>query len=142
MGLDVYVIDTGIAPQSDLTATADFNARGGPATDCNGHGTHMAGIVGAIDNGSGVVGVAPGVRLHGVKVLDCAGRGTDLDALAGLEWVIGHGAHPSVITMSFGGPISRVFDDGIRRAVNAGFTITIAAATAAGTRATSRPAHG
>jgi hypothetical protein len=66
VGLDVYVIDTGIQSNSDLNGGTDFNAKGGPSTDCDGHGTHMAGIVGAIDNGSGVVGVAPGVRLHGV----------------------------------------------------------------------------
>jgi subtilisin family serine protease len=87
----------------------------------------MAGVAGASDNGIAVVGVAPGVRLHGVKVLDCAGRGTDLNALSGLEWVIGNGRKPGVITMSFGGPISRAFDDGVQRALNAGFVVVTAA---------------
>ena len=44
--------------------------------------------------------------LHGVKVLDCQGRGSAVDAIAGLDWVIAHGVSHSVITMSFGGPIS------------------------------------
>jgi subtilisin family serine protease len=141
VNMDVYVIDTGIGAHPDLSGGTEFNAKGGPNTDCDGHGTHMAGIVGAIDNGSGVVGVAPGVRLHGIKVLDCSGHGTDLDALAGLEWVIAHGVHPSVITISFGGPISRPFDDGIRRAVGAGFVITIAAGNSHKDACKISPAH-
>jgi subtilisin family serine protease len=124
---NVYVIDTGVDPNADLNAATEFNGRGGPNTDCYGHGTHMAGIVGAIDNASGVVGVAPGIRVHGVKVLDCSGKGTDLNALSGLDWVIANGQKPGVITMSFGGPISQAFDDGVRRAVAAGYTVIAAA---------------
>src|SRR5262249_35290308 len=70
---DVYIVDTAISTQSDLNAATDVNLKGGPNTDCDGHGTHMAGIIGAMDNNAAVVGVAPGVRVHGVKVLDCDG---------------------------------------------------------------------
>jgi subtilisin family serine protease len=124
---DVYVLDTGIQPNTDLTGGTEFNARGGPNTDCDGHGTHMAGIAAAIDNAAGFVGVAPGARVHGVKVLDCSGKGTDVNVVAGLDWIIANGARPSVITMSFGGPISQTFDAAVRRAVDAGFTVITAA---------------
>ncbi len=127
VNMDIYVLDTGIQPMADLNGGTDVNTRGGPNTDCMGHGTHMAGIAAAIDNDTGFVGVAPGARVHGVKVLDCNGRGTDLDSVAGLDWVVQHGVRPSVVTMSYGGPISRVFDDAIRRAVSAGFVIVTAA---------------
>ena len=75
---DIYVIDTGIQPHPDLNAGIGVSVRGGSGVDCDGHGTHMAGIAGAMDNATGFVGVAPGVRLHGIRVLDCNGRGTDL----------------------------------------------------------------
>jgi subtilisin family serine protease len=139
--MDVYVIDTGIERQPDLNGGTDVNFRGGPNTDCDGHGTHMAGIVGAADNTIGVVGVAPSVRVHGVKVLDCTGKGTDVNAIAGLDWVVQNGAHPSVITMSFGGPISQAFDDAVRRAVGAGFTIITAAGNDHKDACSISPAH-
>ena len=53
----------------------------------NGHGTHVAGTVGAIDNGSGVVGVAPGVRLWAVKILDDSGDGLLSWYVCGLDWI-------------------------------------------------------
>ena len=127
VNLDVYIIDTGIASNPDINGGTEVNFAGGPDTDCDGHGTHMAGIVGAIDNDSGFVGVAPGVRVHGVKALDCKGRGTATSAIAGVDWVVAHGARPAVITMSFGGPISKPFDDAVTRAVAAGFVVTTAA---------------
>jgi subtilisin family serine protease len=141
VNMDVYVIDTGIERQPDLNGGTDVNFRGGPNTDCDGHGTHMAGIVGAADNTIGVVGVAPSVRVHGVKVLDCTGKGTDVNAIAGLDWVVQNGAHPSVITMSFGGPISQAFDDAVRRAVGAGFTIITAAGNDHKDACSISPAH-
>ncbi len=141
VNMDVYVIDTGIAAQADLVGGTDVNFRGGPDTDCDGHGTHMAGIVGAADNGIGVVGVAPSVRVHGVKVLDCGGKGTDAHAVAGLDWVVQHGARPSVITMSFGGPISAPFDAAVRRAVEAGFAVFAAAGNDHANACNSSPAH-
>ena len=141
VGMDIYVIDTGIQASADLNGGTDVNFRGGTNTDCDGHGTHMAHIAGAIDNTSGVVGVAPGVRLHGVKVLDCSGRGTDVHALAGLDWVVQNGARNSVITMSFGGPISVPFDEGVRRAVASGFTVIAAAGNEHRNACNLSPAH-
>jgi subtilisin family serine protease len=72
--------------------------------DDNGHGSHVAGIVGALDNGSGVIGVAPKVDLYAVKALDYAGSGSLDDAIAGIEWATGlnGGVKASIINMSFG----------------------------------------
>jgi aqualysin 1 len=64
--VNVYVIDTGIdAGHADLNVTQNVNFAGGPSTDCNGHGTHVAGTVAAEDNTADVVGVAPGAPLTG-----------------------------------------------------------------------------
>ena len=76
----VAVIDTGIdAKHRDLNVTKHVNFTTGSNRDCNGHGTHVAGTIGARDNTSDVVGVAPGVALVGVKVLGCDGRGVGID---------------------------------------------------------------
>jgi len=110
-GVTVAVIDTGIDPShEDLEA----NIVGGYATDeaacgdCEkpwgddqGHGTHVAGTVGAVDNDTGVVGVAPGVDLLGVKVLGGDGSGSFAGVAEGIEWAVDNGA--DVLNMSLGG---------------------------------------
>jgi subtilisin len=88
----VAVIDTGI----DLTHP-DLNVAGGKncttqrktatASDDNGHGTHVAGTIGAENDGSGLVGVAPGTRLYAVKVLNASGQGTWSQVICGIDWV-------------------------------------------------------
>jgi subtilisin len=86
--LDVAIIDTGISSHPDLNLAGGRNFAGGPATnfgDNNGHGTHVAGTVGAIDNGSGVVGVAPGVRVWAVRV--CTSICPTNNIVAGIDWV-------------------------------------------------------
>ncbi len=86
---DVAVMDTGIdKDHPDLNVAGGFNcAKGRGVDDPLGHGTHIAGIVGALDDGQGVVGVAPGVRLWAVRVLDDDGRGTTKELLCGVDWV-------------------------------------------------------
>ena len=92
---DVAIVDTGIGGK-DSRQHEDLNIAGGincatsdPTNwgDANGHGTHVAGTVGALDNGIGVVGVAPGVRLWSVRVLDSAGVGLISGYVCGLDWI-------------------------------------------------------
>jgi subtilisin family serine protease len=88
---DVAIIDTGVQrDHPDLNVVGGYNCTGrdrGRWTDNNGHGTHVAGIVGARDNSFGVTGVAPGARLWSVKVLDGRGRGFLSWVVCGVDWV-------------------------------------------------------
>ncbi|TRZ90791.1 MAG: hypothetical protein D4R88_02995 [Methanosarcinales archaeon] len=104
-GVKVAVIDTGIDnTHPDLSA----NVKGGVTfvfgtrsfKDDNGHGTHVSGTIGAINNGFGVVGVAPGVSLYGVKVLDRRGSGSASSVINGINWAVNN--NMQVITMSLG----------------------------------------
>jgi len=92
---DVAIVDTGIGGTTSH-AHEDLNIAGGHSCstsnpnswgDPNGHGTHVAGIVGALDNGIGVVGAAPGVRLWSVRILDSAGNGLISWYVCGLDWI-------------------------------------------------------
>ncbi|WP_456476920.1 S8 family peptidase [Oceanithermus sp.] len=115
-GVSVYVVDTGIkVGHEDLTnyvsddgyaaVTCKGSGCAAPWDDDNGHGTHVAGTVGATDNDVGVIGVAPQATLHAVKVLSNTGSGSTTGIIAGIEWVIEHdnGGRPKVINMSLGG---------------------------------------
>ncbi|HEV8402192.1 MAG TPA: S8 family serine peptidase [Candidatus Limnocylindrales bacterium] len=88
---DVAIVDTGIAYHPDLNVAGGYNCSTSDHTawrDVEDHGTHVAGTVGAIDNGSGVVGVAPGVRLWGVKILNDKGDGLISWYVCGLDWIL------------------------------------------------------
>jgi subtilisin len=120
-GVHVFVLDTGIDPDHpDLKANLGeghtvFTAscRGNPKNceqltwyDDHGHGTHVAGTIGALDNGSGVVGVAPEVTLHAVKVMNENGGGSWSGIIAGIDWVAEQTVmlgQPTVANMSLGG---------------------------------------
>lgn len=88
-GVGVAIVDTGIDfSHADLSVSSDcFTAYGASCNDDNGHGTHVAGIVAAIDNSADVIGVAPDATLYSVKVLDVLGFGYDSDIISGLEWI-------------------------------------------------------
>jgi subtilisin len=138
-GADVAIIDTGIDSdhpdlQGNLGAGAAFVSCSPWYGDCrydwdddNGHGTHCAGIAGAIaGNGIGVEGVAPEVTLHAVKVLDYNGSGSYSDIAAGVEWVADQGY--DVGSMSLGGSSgSSTLYDAIQYADDSGVTIVAAA---------------
>ncbi len=154
--VDVAVIDTGIdASHPDLNVVAGVTCLGAPdgssaagtascmpgGHDDHYHGTHMAGIIGALDNGIGVVGIAPGARLWAVKVLDAAGDGTVATALAGLDWVVANAATIEVANISLGASgYSKAFYDGIQRAVDAGIALAGAAGNGAGDASRYSPA--
>lgn len=135
--VDVAVIDTGIDFQHpDLDVEGGVNctlsilnaycATGGD--DDHYHGTHVAGTIGAIDNGEGVVGVAPGARLWAVKVLNKRGSGYSSWIIAGIDWVAANAATIEVANMSLGGAgFSQAEYDAIQGAVNAGVAFAVAA---------------
>lgn len=138
--VDVAVLDTGInASHEDLNVVRSIScvnvstsaSCGGSGSDVQGHGTHVAGTVGALDNGVGVVGVAPGARLWSVKVLGNSGSGSDVGVAAGLDWVIENNRTSTndveVANLSLGGSDSPVMKTAVRNAVDAGINVVVAA---------------
>jgi subtilisin family serine protease len=117
-----WVIDTGVdLDHPDLNVDAgrsvNFVPRGkGSADDGNGHGTHVAGTIAAIDNGIDVVGVAPGAEVVSVRVLDNSGSGAYSWIIAGVDHVARNGRNGDVANMSLGGPPSQALDDAVRAA--------------------------
>ncbi len=88
---DVAIIDTGVGPHPDLNVAGGYNCSSSNRAawaDNHGHGTHVAGTVGALDNDFGVVGVAPGARVWGVKILNGDGYGYLSWYVCGLDWVL------------------------------------------------------
>lgn len=141
-GVNVYVIDTGIATHADLNLVQHMNfTTDRKNTDCNGHGTHVAGTIGARDDSGYVVGMAPGVRLTGVKVLDCNGAGTTSSVIKGVDWVTANAVKPAVANLSLGGGTSNMLDAAVGRAVAAGVVFAIAAGNSAVDACTQSPAR-
>ena len=126
--VNAYVIDTGIDKRhADLRVVNHVNFAGGGNTDCDGHGTHIAGTVAAKDNGRGVVGVAPGAPLTGVKVLDCSGSGSLSGVIKGVDWVTANANKPAIANMSLDGAASEALDRAVRRSANSGVFYSLAA---------------
>ncbi|MFC3503556.1 S8 family serine peptidase [Micromonospora krabiensis] len=121
-----YIIDTGV-----LYGHNDFGGRavsgfdavdGGSADDCNGHGTHVAGTV-----GGSAYGVAKGVQIVGVRVLNCQGSGTNAQVVAGIDWVTANAVKPAVANMSLGGSANSSIDTAVNNSINSGVTYAVAA---------------
>ena len=128
-GVKAYIIDTGVRAShaqfggrvaAGFTAIQDGRGTG----DCNGHGTHVAGTV-----GGSTYGVAKGVTLVPVRVLDCSGSGTTSGVIAGVDWVTSdHAAGtPAVANMSLGGGISSALDTAVNNSINDGVSYAVAA---------------
>jgi subtilisin family serine protease len=138
-GVRVAVIDTGIdLTHPDLAGNVEdgFNALhpGDPAEDDNGHGTHVAGTIAAVDNAIGVVGVAPNATVVAVKVLDRRGRGWVSDIVNGIDWVTTQNTDGNanndiqVANMSLGGRgTSSAMSIAISTATNSGCIFAVAA---------------
>jgi subtilisin family serine protease len=127
-GVYAFVLDTGI-----LASHQDFGSRVQPgysvisdgygSTDCNGHGTHVAGTI-----GGGQWGVAKGVTLVPVRVLDCAGNGSWSGVIAGIDWVAAQThMRPAVANMSLGGGKSSSVNSAVASAVSKGVSMVVAA---------------
>lgn len=122
-----YIIDTGV-----LGSHSEFSGRMGNGysaindgrgyTDCNGHGTHVAGTV-----AGSTYGVAKGATVHGVRVLGCDGYGSNSGIIAGMDWVAQNAQFPAVANMSLGGGASQATDNAVTRMRNAGVTVVVAA---------------
>ena len=99
----VGIFDSGVDlehPDLEVAGGIDLVRDGSGFDDCNGHGTHVAGIVSARNNGNHTVGVAPRTTIYSMRLLDCAGSGSLVNMITGLEWAIDNGIQ--VINMSFG----------------------------------------
>ncbi|GAA0371238.1 hypothetical protein GCM10009092_39490 [Bowmanella denitrificans] len=124
-GVNAYVIDTGIN-----TSHTQFSGRigstvttvGNSAEDCNGHGTHVAGTIGA-----STYGVAKQVRLNSVKVFGCSGETTSTAIVQGIDWVVANAQRPAVANMSLGGGASTVLDQATNRLIQQGIVTVVAA---------------
>ncbi len=120
-----YVIDTGIS-----TSNGDFGGRarnvydafGGTGEDCNGHGTHVAGTIGGT-----TWGVAKGVNLRGVRVLNCSGSGSTSGIVAALNWLRTNAVRPAVANMSLGGGYSSSLNSATNSLANSGVFMAVAA---------------
>lgn len=122
----VYIIDTGIQvnhPDFGSRASFGVNTVDTNNSDCNGHGTHVAGLAGGTK-----YGVAKLVRLVGVKVLNCSGSGTMAGVIAGVDWVTAHHVPGrSVANMSLGGGATPALDDAVNHMVESGVFVSVAA---------------
>ncbi|HEX8558831.1 MAG TPA: S8 family peptidase [Pyrinomonadaceae bacterium] len=137
-GVRAYIIDTGINTahtQFGGRAAASYDAIGDGRNgqDCNGHGTHVAGTV-----GGSTYGVAKGVSLRAVRVLNCSGSGTTSGVIAGVNWVAANRQLPAVANMSLGGGASSALDSAVNSAINAGVTFAVAAGNDNGADACTR----
>ena len=140
-GVRAYVVDSGVrADHVELTGRVDagFDAvRGQSPTDCNGHGTHVAGTV-----AGRTVGVAKDATVVPVRVFDCAGAGRLSDLLEGLDFIARdhQPGRPAVANLSLGGGRSTVLDAAVQALVDDGVTVVVAAGNAGGSACRESPA--
>lgn len=132
----VGIIDTGISLthpdlQQNIKGGINTIRPGRSANDDNGHGSHVAGIIGAVNNAIGVVGVAPQVDLYAIKALNSTGSGYLSDIIEGLDWAVAN--NMQILNMSLGTTSdSQAMHDAIIRAHNAGIVIVAAAGNSGG----------
>jgi subtilisin family serine protease len=140
-GVNAYVIDTGLRATHQEFAgrigngfTAVNDGRG--TSDCNGHGTHVAGTV-----GGSTYGIAKQVTIHAVRVLNCQGSGTTTGVIAGVDWVTQNHVDPAVANMSLGGSASTALDQAVANSIAAGVSYAIAAGNSNANACSSSPAR-
>lgn len=124
-GVKIAVIDSGVAQHADLAIAGGVSFVGNSYEDELGHGTHIAGIIGARHNGFGVAGIAPGAEVYAVKVMKKDGLGQVATILQAIDWSIEH--KMDIINLSFGdfkfGPS---LYQGIKKAADSGMLIVAA----------------
>lgn len=129
-----WVIDTGIDldhPDLNVDVARSRSFLTGAQTtnpdDQNGHGSHVAGTIAAINNTIGVIGVAPGAPVVAVRVLDRRGSGSFSGVIAGVDYVAANGAPGDVANMSLGGGVSAALDQAVVNAAATGVKFALAA---------------
>ncbi|EHU1907538.1 S8 family peptidase [Acinetobacter baumannii] len=140
-GTTAYIVDTGI-----LSSHQEFSGRvlsgytvisdGNGTTDCNGHGTHVAGTVGGT-----TYGVAKNVNLVPIRILGCDGSGASSNVIAGLDWILKNGKKPAVVNMSLGGEANASLDSAVENLFNNGYVMVVAAGNSNTDACSSSPAR-
>ncbi|MCY8508452.1 S8 family serine peptidase [Bacillus mojavensis] len=123
----IAVIDSGISPHDDLSISGGYSAVSYTSSykDDNGHGTHVAGIIGAKHNGYGIDGVAPEAQIYAVKALDQNGSGDLQGLLKGIDWSIANGM--DIVNMSLGtSSDSQILHDAMDKAYEKGVLLVAA----------------
>jgi subtilisin family serine protease len=139
-GVHVYILDTGIR-----TTHVEFGGRaygaytaisdGNGTSDCGGHGTHVTSTVGGAR-----YGVAKGVTLYSVRVLDCTGYGSYSGIISGVDWVTQHRILPAVANMSLEGALSSTLNAAVQNSIKAGVVFAVAAGNDASSACSYSPA--
>lgn len=129
-GVKIAIIDTGVSSHPNLKITGGTNVINNSDltsfVDDNGHGTHVAGIIGAQGVNDGVKGVAPDASIYAVKALDSAGDGYISDIISGVDWAIDN--NMNIISMSFGqSKSSKSLNNAVDTAYNSGILVVAAA---------------
>lgn len=141
---DIAILDTGIDldhPDLNVVSQRSFVKKIPTGNDDNGHGTHVAGIAAAIDNGFGVVGVAPGARLHSLKVLDSTGSGSVSQVIAGIDWITKHSELIDIANLSFSCSChSKAMHKAVKKSIETGVVYIAAAGNDASDAQTFEPA--
>jgi subtilisin family serine protease len=119
-GVNIYVVDGGIRySHTEFGGRAHFayDALGGDGSDCNGHGTGVAGIA-----AGSVHGVAKGATIWSVRVFPCSGTSTLSTILAGVDWVTAHHKSPAIANLSLGAAAAPILDTAVERSIRSGVT--------------------
>lgn len=142
-GVSVYVVDTGIdAAHAEFAGriSSGFDAINGTdgRTDCNGHGTHVAGTI-----ASATYGIAKSANLVPVKVLACDGSGSTAGVIAGLDWIVKNrpATQKAIANMSLGGGVSSSLDSAVSSVIASGVLVVVAAGNSNVDACTASPAR-
>lgn len=139
--VSVAVIDSGVdATHPDLNVVLNKGFGQPDIGDATGHGTHVAGTIGARENDEGVVGMAPGARIVNLRVFDASGSSSLTDIIAAVDYVTANASSIQVCNMSLGGPKSAAMDAAVDACSAAGVTVVVAAGNSNADASGSSPA--